>query len=75
MVLDEIGKMELLSTKYKQAIVNSFKQADRFILATIPVKTRYVDKVVEDIRTDPNCRIFTVSLLIDVDWKCFKLLK
>lgn len=60
-VIDEIGKMELFSSKFKAAVEKAFSQPNSVVLATIPVPKGKPIQYVEKIRGMPGAKLFTVS--------------
>lgn len=60
LIIDEVGKMELFSKKFEDAVASLFKNSNIQILATVPVKGPYF---VETLKKHPNCQLFTVSIL------------
>lgn len=63
LILDEIGKMELFSTDFKEAVLDIFHKDTRPILATIPIpKGRPID-LIESLKKLPNAIVVTVSFL------------
>lgn len=62
LVLDEIGKMELLSGKFKAAVETTFKKSEVRILASIPVPKGVPINLVESLRTNPECCVIMVGL-------------
>ncbi len=66
-VIDEIGKMELFSDKFKSAVEGAFGQTNSVVLATIPVPKGKPIQFVEKIRNMPGAKLFTVS-----SWSLFK---
>ncbi len=55
--IDEIGKMELLSNKFKQLIQTLIEQENLILVATIPIKSvTFVDRI----RTRKDCHLMTV---------------
>ncbi|XP_077301289.1 cancer-related nucleoside-triphosphatase homolog [Arctopsyche grandis] len=61
-IIDEIGKMEIFSNKFKEEIQKVFKDEKCIILATIPVTKGRPIPLVESIRNDPRSKLFTVNL-------------
>ncbi|KAH9640057.1 hypothetical protein HF086_015988 [Spodoptera exigua] len=60
LVIDEIGKMEFFSEKFKNTIHNIFSpSSDYTVLATIPV--RKSDQLIESIRNHKQARVWTVN--------------
>jgi len=58
-VIDEIGKMELFSNKFKSIVSKLFNQSDCTILATVPVNKNI--KFVEDLKSRDDVIIFEVT--------------
>ncbi|UJR28337.1 hypothetical protein I4U23_009579 [Adineta vaga] len=57
-VIDEIGKMELLSNKFKQLIQTLLEKPNMILIATIPIKpVAFVD----NIRRRKDCHLMTVT--------------
>ncbi|XP_022222320.2 nucleoside-triphosphatase THEP1 [Drosophila obscura] len=61
LVIDEVGKMELLSKRFEAAIANVFEQQRRPILATIPQATRQSMPLVEKLKNAPGAYIYEVT--------------
>lgn len=61
MVIDEIGKMELFSVRFKTAVEDCYKRNGILILATIPFKVTQIS-LIEDIRDNPDNKLFVVSI-------------
>ncbi|KAF5300502.1 hypothetical protein FQA39_LY02301 [Lamprigera yunnana] len=59
LVLDEIGKMELLSGKFEQEVKNVFRNEKLCILATVPVKGKL--PLIESLICDPNNQLIRVT--------------
>lgn len=60
-VIDEIGKMELFSQNFVDAVKRLFEQKDNLVvLATIPVAKHKSHWLVEELRHHPHCRVFEV---------------
>ncbi|CAF1062245.1 unnamed protein product [Rotaria sordida] len=56
--IDEIGKMELLSKKFKDLIQTLIERRNLILIATIPIKPlTFVDKI----RTRKDCHLITVT--------------
>lgn len=64
--------MELFSRKFEDAVASLFKNSSVQILATVPVKGPYF---VETLKKNPNCQLFTVSILSPKKKTIFKYLK
>lgn len=60
-VLDEIGKMELFSQKFRLAVKNVFA-LNTMILGTIPVQKGRPIPLVEFVRTHPSVKLITVDM-------------
>jgi len=60
-VIDEIGKMELFSRRFEQAVRQLMSRSDLTLLATIPVKRRVPVEFADEVRTSPTVRLFEVS--------------
>ncbi|CAF3916635.1 unnamed protein product [Adineta steineri] len=57
-LIDEIGKMELFSNKFKQIIQTLIEKPDLILIATIPIKPLpFVDRI----RTRRDCHLITVT--------------
>lgn len=57
--MDEIGKMELLSDKFKQLIQTLIERPNLILVATIPIKPlAFVDRI----RTRNDSHLLTVSV-------------
>ncbi|KAF2902860.1 hypothetical protein ILUMI_03318 [Ignelater luminosus] len=61
LVLDEIGKMELFSSKFQIEVKEAFKRTDISILATVPVLRGASIPLVESLITNPNYNLITVD--------------
>jgi len=56
-LIDEIGKMELLSNKFKQLVQTLIERPNIILIATIPIKPlAFVDRI----RTRKDCHLITV---------------
>ncbi|EDV96933.1 nucleoside-triphosphatase THEP1 [Drosophila grimshawi] len=60
LIIDEIGKMELLSHRFESAI-NELMRQKQLILATIPSQTRQPMPIVERLRNAPDSFIYQVT--------------
>ena len=60
-VIDEIGKMEIFSSKFCAAIRRIFDWRDAVILATVPIAKGKSLQVVEEIKARPDCTLIMVS--------------
>ncbi|XP_061693864.1 cancer-related nucleoside-triphosphatase isoform X2 [Syngnathoides biaculeatus] len=60
-VLDEIGKMELFSQPFIRAVRQTLDCPSCTILGTIPIPKGKPLRLVEDVRTRSDIRVFTVS--------------
>jgi nucleoside-triphosphatase THEP1 len=58
LVLDEIGRMELLSDCFRQEVKKAFGNPSTAILATIPVRPL---SFTESLKHGPNTTVFVVS--------------
>jgi nucleoside-triphosphatase len=58
LVLDEIGRMELLSDRFKQEVKKAFSNPSITVLATIPVKPA---PFIETLRQSANTVVLVVS--------------
>lgn len=68
LVIDEIGKMELFSQNFVDAVKRLFEQQDNLVvLATIPVAKHKSHWLVEELRHHPNSQVFEVILYIVKD--------
>jgi len=63
-VVDEIGKMELISQRFEQTIRQLMSRRDLVILATIPDKRKIPIALVDEIRQSSTVRLFEVRLCI-----------
>ncbi|KAF9790088.1 hypothetical protein SFRURICE_002453 [Spodoptera frugiperda] len=60
LVIDEIGKMEFFSEKFKKVIQTIFSPSSEYtVLATIPI--RKSDKLIESIRNHSQARVWTLT--------------
>lgn len=59
LVIDEIGKMELISKKFETAV--NFCIEKCIILATIPQKMYHSLLLVQKLETNPKTRLFVIS--------------
>lgn len=68
MIIDEIGKMELYSRSFTQAVKNVFDQSV-VVLATVPASKGRSLQLVEDIKKRPDCLLYEVrkSLVVGKD--------
>ena len=62
-VVDEIGKMEMFSTRFKQDVKKLFEAENTTVVATIPISKGKPIPLVEDIRSRKDVKLFTVSSL------------
>lgn len=65
-VIDEIGKMELFSRKFENAVRDIFRNKNIQVIATVPLKGKL--NIVEQLKQNEDCQLFTVSILI---WEIF----
>ena len=66
LIIDEIGKMELFSQKFRNEVVKSFFETSNrlFIIATIPQMHKIPQQhssLFQKFRTDEKCKIITVN--------------
>lgn len=61
MIIDEIGKMEIISEAFKSQVNNLFITSRAPIIATIPVPKGRPIPFVESIRKNPKCVLFEVG--------------
>jgi nucleoside-triphosphatase THEP1 len=62
-VVDEVGKMELLSSGFHNAVSVLLRNKAVTLLATIPVKSSQTIPLVEEIRCHPDSYIFEVGCM------------
>lgn len=62
MVIDEIGKMELLSNYFQKTVEQLFDKSERPIFATIPVAKGTPIPLVESLRRSHKCKVITVCI-------------
>eukprot|EP00112_Aurelia_sp_Birch-Aquarium-sp1_P002810 Seg1311.6 transcript_id=Seg1311.6/GoldUCD/mRNA.D3Y31 product="Cancer-related nucleoside-triphosphatase" protein_id=Seg1311.6/GoldUCD/D3Y31 len=60
-VVDEIGKMEVFSSKFCTAIRRVFDSKNAVILATVPVAKGKSLQIVEEIKARPDCNLIMVT--------------
>lgn len=60
MIIDEIGKMESFSQKFKNIVQTYYKKPNVLILATIPLRKTKIS-FIESIRENPEAKLFIVS--------------
>lgn len=65
-MLDEIGKMELLSNQFKELVNNYIDRSKGILLATVPLKTASTISVIEKIKTHPETIIIHVCFFLFV---------
>ncbi|XP_060521506.1 cancer-related nucleoside-triphosphatase homolog [Cylas formicarius] len=58
LVIDEIGKMELFSSQFEQAVKSLVHRKDIFVIATVPVKG---PPIISHLKEDQNCQVFWVN--------------
>lgn len=61
LVIDEVGKMELLSDGFKKEVEGVFKKSQIPILATVPIQKGRPIPTVEAIKALSTCKIFVVK--------------
>ena len=59
-VIDEIGKMELFSGKFVEAVRAVFQCPGVVVLATLPVARQKSHWLVQELRHRPDCMLFEV---------------
>ena len=62
LVIDEVGKMELYSRRFVDAVGSLFQRRDVVLLATIPVAKQKSHWLVEELRHRTDCLLFEVAL-------------
>ena len=60
-VIDEIGKMELFSRDFIEAVRALFQSPGVVVLATIPIARQKSHWLVEELRHRPDCQLFEVG--------------
>ena len=60
-VIDEIGKMELFSQPFTQAVRQTLSAPGTVVLGTIPIPKGKPLALVEEIRSRADVRVFSVS--------------
>lgn len=60
MIIDEIGKMESFSQKFKNIVQTYYKKPNVLILATIPLRKTKIS-FIESIRENSEAKLFIVS--------------
>ncbi|KAK6639582.1 hypothetical protein RUM43_007855 [Polyplax serrata] len=61
LILDEIGKMELISSRFKEFVTKTISNGNNIIFATIPVMGTRPIPLVETIRNHDKTKLFTVT--------------
>lgn len=61
-VIDEIGKMELFSDRFKRKVRDLFDDSNSMIFGTMPMKRGNGIQFIEGLRTRANVKVFEVSL-------------
>lgn len=59
-VVDEVGKMELLSSDFVEAVRALFDSSQCVVLATIPIASAKSHWLVEELRKRDDCQLFEV---------------
>ena len=62
-VVDEIGKMELFSKDFVDAVKGLFQHPDVVVLATIPIARQKSHWLVEELRHRHDCQLFEVRTI------------
>ena len=62
-VVDEIGKMELISHRFEQTVRQLMGRRDLVMLATIPDKRKIPIALVDEIRRSSTVHLFEVRLI------------
>lgn len=62
-IVDEIGKMELFSKPFAQAVHNIFESHKTRILATVPVARQHPIQLVEQLKRRPDVTLIEVFLV------------
>ncbi|VTJ62510.1 Hypothetical predicted protein [Marmota monax] len=60
-VIDEIGKMELFSQPFIQAVRQTLSSPGTVVLGTIPIPKGKLLALVEEIRSRPDVKVFSVT--------------
>ncbi|CAG7835566.1 unnamed protein product [Allacma fusca] len=60
LIIDEIGKMEMFSKRFQVAVREAFT-SDLTILATIPIPKGKPIALVEEVRQNPNSKLFQID--------------
>ena len=63
-VVDEIGKMELFSRSFEDAVRQLMSCSRVILLATIPAQRRIPVEFADEVRHSPTVRLFEVRMLI-----------
>lgn len=60
LVIDEIGKMELLSKRFESSIKNLLKTSEAFkVIATVPQKSP--SSLIDQLKNHPNTQLFNIT--------------
>ncbi|XP_050305039.1 nucleoside-triphosphatase THEP1 [Anthonomus grandis grandis] len=59
LIIDEIGKMELFSRNFEEAVTKALNKPDVRIIATVPTKG---PTFVERLKKDPKCHLLNVTI-------------
>ena len=60
MIIDEIGKMELFSRPFCQAVKKVFEQTATVVIATVPISKGKPLHLVDEIKRRPDCILYEV---------------
>jgi len=63
-VVDEIGKMELFSSEFEQAVSQLLSHTSVTLLGTIPQKRAIAVKFADKVRSSPTVHLFEVRMFI-----------
>lgn len=58
-MIDEIGKMELFSKKFENAVRDIFKNKTIQVIATVPMRGKL--NIIEQLKQSEDCQLFSVS--------------
>jgi hypothetical protein len=62
-IVDEIGKMELMSSNFQGIVKDVFQRPNSTVLCTIPVGKGRPIQLIEDIKSGATSKVFYVSIL------------
>eukprot|EP00794_Sanderia_malayensis_P017852 gene17852-19635_t len=63
-VIDEIGKMELLSSKFRAQVYNNFGAKNAVIFATVPLSKGKPLEMVDNLKRRPDCKVIMLGILV-----------